>query len=77
VIIGHCTGAACAGEPVDGFFPEKGGSNRLALQICGRCPVRAECLDEALADPSLDHGIRGGMSANARKARRRNMAARP
>jgi WhiB family redox-sensing transcriptional regulator len=69
--------AACAGEPVDVFFPGLGQPNTLALQICGRCPVRIDCLDDALADPALDHGVRGGMTANARKARRRNMRAKP
>jgi WhiB family redox-sensing transcriptional regulator len=62
--------AACAGHPVEMFFPARGASQDHALQICGRCKVREDCLAEALADPDLDFGIRGGMSARARKARR-------
>lgn len=68
--------AACAGEPIEVFFPTRGGSTSLAYELCGRCPVRAECLAEALADPELDYGIRGGYSADARKAKRRAEARR-
>ena len=42
-----------------------------ALQVCGRCLVREECLADALADPTL-LGIRGGTDEAARKAIRRN-----
>ena len=52
------------------WFPAKGQPTRPALEICARCPVRAECLAEALADPELDHGVRGGMTARARTALR-------
>jgi hypothetical protein len=71
--------AACRGEPVTVFFPERtAGRNPYgrALELCGRCSVREECADEALADPTLDFGVRGGMTADARRARRRNTAAR-
>jgi hypothetical protein len=63
--------ALCAGEPAEVFFPGRGGSSRLAFELCGRCPVREICLAEALDDAALDFGVRGGLSANARKARRR------
>lgn len=53
------------------WFPNLGESTQPALEICGRCAVRPECLADALADPTLDHGIRGGMSARARAAHRR------
>lgn len=34
---------------------------RRALRICGACPVREACLDEALTiPPAQDHGVRGG-----------------
>jgi WhiB family redox-sensing transcriptional regulator len=64
--------AACAEFDVELWFPTKGASNRPALAVCGRCPVRVECLHEALDDETLDHGIRGGMTANARKVARRS-----
>lgn len=54
------------------WFPTRGQPNQPALDICGRCPVRLPCLAEALDDPDLDHGIRGGATAQARQAMRRN-----
>lgn len=64
--------ALCAESVVDLWFPGAGQPSSPALEICGRCSVRTECLAEALADPDLDHGIRGGATANARKLMRRN-----
>lgn len=66
--------ALCAEFDIDLWFPGIGQRSDPALQICGRCPVRVECLDEALADESLDHGIRGGQTAQARKLTRRARA---
>jgi WhiB family redox-sensing transcriptional regulator len=66
--------AACAGMSHAIFFERE--HKNEALQICGGCPVRQPCLDEAIADPELDHGIRGGMTAAARKAHRRAITAR-
>ena len=51
--------------------------------VCAGCPVRSECLEDALADERLSGllpaGIRGGMSARGRaailKAERRQAAA--
>jgi WhiB family redox-sensing transcriptional regulator len=68
--------AACRGEPARMFFPERGDPPGPALELCGRCAVRADCLAEAIADPSLDHGIRGGMTTPARQAHRRAVTAR-
>lgn len=53
------------------WFPGRGQRNDPALDICGRCAVRVECLDEALEDSSLDHGIRGGLTVAARQQRRK------
>jgi WhiB family redox-sensing transcriptional regulator len=61
-----CARAACIGHPLEMFFPTRGESNQPAFQVCGRCEVRVDCLNEALGDPDLDHGVRGGLSANAR-----------
>lgn len=63
--------AACAGQPIEMFFPARGESLQPAFELCGRCAVRQQCLDEALDDPTLDHGVRGGMSVAARQAARR------
>lgn len=69
--------AACARPGVDPewFFPEQGESTRAARRICATCPVKAPCLDAALATPlSQDFGVRGGTSPTERlqlRARRR------
>jgi WhiB family redox-sensing transcriptional regulator len=67
--------AACRGEPSSTFFPPPGGKNKRAFEICGRCPVRENCLTAALDDEQGDFGIRAGMSANARKVARRERKA--
>lgn len=41
--------------------------------ICGGCPVRPECLEEALADPELI-GIWGGTTSAERHQMRRRVA---
>jgi transcription factor WhiB len=38
--------AACAGYPVEIFFPERGGSYVLAKVTCDRCAVVEECRRE-------------------------------
>lgn len=59
--------AECRGVGLDVFYE---GDPRRAIELCGLCAAREPCLAEALADPSLDHGVRGGLSANARRKRR-------
>jgi WhiB family redox-sensing transcriptional regulator len=59
--------AECRGTDTMVFFPRRGQSHEPALEFCGRCEVRAECLDEALGDSDLDVGVRGGLSARARR----------
>ena len=39
--------------------------HRMAVKICGNCPVRAMCLADAL-DREEPHGIWGGMTARER-----------
>jgi hypothetical protein len=63
--------AICRDQPLSIFYPTKGQSNQPALEVCGACPVRHPCLAEALDDPTLDFGIRGGMTARARVAARK------
>lgn len=48
------------GDPADPFDPR----NAPALAACARCPVRAQCLDEALA--RVEFGVMGGMTAEQR-----------
>ena len=59
--------AACAGIPVDVFYPRAQGGNGDAAEakdICARCPVTVQCLTYALDLESetgaLRHGIWGG-----------------
>ena len=64
--------AACrAGVDPDLFFPaaESGAARnaqvRAAKAVCARCPVRAECLTEALA--RIPYGIAGGLTEHERR----------
>lgn len=58
--------ALCAQTDPDAFFPEKGGSVREAKRICAGCPVRAECLEDALAN-NEQYGVYGGLSERERR----------
>jgi WhiB family redox-sensing transcriptional regulator len=68
--------AECAGEEPELFFPV--GSTgpaldqmRRAKAICARCPVRAECLEWAIAS-GIDHGVWGGTTEEERRSLRRS-----
>jgi WhiB family redox-sensing transcriptional regulator len=51
------------------FFPPQGERPHRALEICSRCPVRAECLDFALW-AHTEYGVFGGMTPDERKRQR-------
>lgn len=55
------------------FYPEKGGTARIAKTICQACPVKVECLTYAL-EHHEEHGVWGGLSANERVRLRRGAA---
>lgn len=61
--------AACRGHAnPDLWFPEPGDSRMQtawALWICAHCPVRGECLDDAIRK-NEKHGIRGGRTTRQR-----------
>lgn len=65
--------AACRdeGDP-EIFFPVGGRDSMtpLALSICSGCPVKSECLEEALRC-GYDHGIWGGLDEVQRRAMHR------
>ncbi len=66
------TAAACRGCSVDLFYADRSGSSTEALAVCATCPVRAECLADALAFERTVavqevYGVRGGMSAMERR----------
>jgi WhiB family redox-sensing transcriptional regulator len=62
--------AVCASIDPDVFFPTTGPAFE-AKRACAICPVKTECLEDALAAEvgqgrNLIHGIRGGMSPSER-----------
>lgn len=59
--------ALCAQVDPELFFPEKGGSSKAAKTICKLCPVRLECLQDAL-DHGDRFGVRGGLSERERRS---------
>ena len=61
--------ALCADDPPDSLFV-RGAAQRQARQRCLGCPVRLECLAEALQWKS-DFGVWGGLTERERRALRR------
>jgi WhiB family transcriptional regulator, redox-sensing transcriptional regulator len=58
--------ALCAQTDPEAFFPDRGGSARVAKAVCQQCPVRSECLGYALAHDER-FGIWGGLSERERR----------
>ena len=58
--------AACRGVRPDALFV-KGAEQNRAKQLCSGCPVRTECLAEAL-DNQIEWGVWGGMTERERRA---------
>jgi WhiB family redox-sensing transcriptional regulator len=58
--------AACKGTNPDELFTQGAAQNRAKL-ICHGCPVRTECLADAL-DNDIEFGIWGGMTERERRA---------
>ncbi len=58
--------AACRDENPDQLFV-RGAEQRKARQVCFGCPVRTECLSEAL-DNRIEFGVWGGMTERERRA---------
>ncbi|MGW5362090.1 WhiB family transcriptional regulator [Actinopolymorpha pittospori] len=74
--------AACCGEPSELFYgpegeklPQRLVREKRALEICGRCPVRAECRSHAQRRPET-YGVWGGTTESSRSAARRASAVR-
>ncbi|MEU0493531.1 WhiB family transcriptional regulator [Nocardiopsis sp. NPDC006139] len=71
--------AVCAGMSLELFFgppgerqPAKSLREDEAVAVCAWCPVRSDCLDDALTyHPKQQHGVVGGMTAEERIAERR------
>ena len=69
--------AACSGTGHEGFYPSSSNSQayraqaEMALRICRRCPVTAECLEYALTTDDR-YGVLGGTMPGQRDQMRRN-----
>jgi WhiB family transcriptional regulator, redox-sensing transcriptional regulator len=66
--------ASCLSIADDGlWFPETGSDRGItAKKVCSGCPVRVECLNDALRHGD-EYGIRGGVSVHERRKLRRVM----
>jgi WhiB family redox-sensing transcriptional regulator len=58
--------AACRGSDPDELFVQGAAQNRAKL-VCQGCPVRTECLADAL-DNRVEFGVWGGMTERERRA---------
>jgi len=59
--------ANCVGQDPEMFFP-RGVPLAQVRQLCDDCPVRPQCLREALSDTENTYGVWAGLT---RKQRRR------
>ena len=58
--------AVCLTGDPDVLF-QRGAAQNQAKQVCRNCPVRAECLADAL-DNRVEYGVWGGMTERERRA---------
>lgn len=58
--------AACSAVDPDSLFV-RGAAQRQVRQVCAGCPVRIECLADAL-DSNTTFGVWGGMTERERRA---------
>jgi WhiB family redox-sensing transcriptional regulator len=68
--------AECAGLDTDLFFPERGESSYHAKQVCAGCPVKDDCLADAMIWGER-WGIRGGLSERQRRNLRADIPKEP
>lgn len=66
--------AACGSADPELFYAEDPDSIARAKSVCGRCPVRSDCLESALANGE-QLGVWGGLDENERRQLRRKAAA--
>lgn len=65
--------AACAGYPVNTFYPETAEGAAVAKRICARCRMRQLCLETALRNKE-PYGVWGGLTERERaRAIRRSL----
>jgi WhiB family redox-sensing transcriptional regulator len=66
--------ALCAQVGPEIFFPDQGASALPAKRVCAGCPVRSECLAEALGRGER-FGVWGGLSERERRVMHSGLAA--
>lgn len=66
--------ALCAETDPEAFFPVAGASAHAARQVCAACPVRTECLTDALDRHDVAHGVLGGLTPTQRRDLLRDQA---
>jgi WhiB family redox-sensing transcriptional regulator len=59
--------AQCTETDPEAFFPPVGVVPHAALRICAHCPVRTECLTDALARRDITYGVLGGLTPTKRR----------
>ncbi|MEU6279775.1 WhiB family transcriptional regulator [Streptomyces sp. NPDC047028] len=70
--------AACRGQQLDQFFTDSKTGISKAKQVCARCPVSQECLDEVLrSEDGSRYGVYGGLTPAERTTLMRSRQARP
>lgn len=67
---------ACQFVPTEVFFPSRGQAVEPAKEVCGVCPVLAECREYALEIADLK-GVWGGLTEVERKQLRRRRDTQP
>ena len=60
--------ALCTQTDPEIFFPEVGANATRASQVCATCPVRVDCLTDALNTRDIAFGVRGGLTPTQRRA---------
>ncbi|HWH33143.1 MAG TPA: WhiB family transcriptional regulator [Egibacteraceae bacterium] len=66
--------AACRGQDVELFYSNEPTSVRAALRICGHCPVRKDCFEDAVQRGEW-FGVWGGLKESRRRRIVRQVAA--
>ncbi len=66
LVVDWATSAACRDGDPDALFVQ-GAEQNVAKRVCRTCPVRYECLADAL-DNRIEFGVWGGMTERERRA---------
>lgn len=61
------TRASCRGGDPDVLFVRGAEQRGVAAAVCGRCPVKTQCLADAL-DNRVEFGVWGGLTERQRRA---------